>query len=332
MSTPTGSVDGTNSKTLTWKRRSTTQSRWSNGAPEWPKGCLVTGWKCESSAPSGRDSAHRLSSPLMTWTPGRSRSPASGGDGLRHEASHGTRARCGMNGNSGEVTAVEVVSEDYRDADLRGAFADEVPGRVRIFRECDFTDADLTRAVLTGATFDACVLDGACLVSARLDESQWTRGSASGASFLSADLTEAVFTDADLANTRWSGALLAGTSFTACRMVGAQMEGSRGIGASFARCNLMLADLSGVSLRGRRLDGLRLDDAVLSGADFRDTTWSESRLLGATLRGAEFDGADLRDVDLGELPITDVHRLARSIISTSQSAAIVSQLGVTVLD
>lgn len=121
----------------------------------------------------------------------------------------------------------------------------------------DFTEADLSYALL----FDA-NLAGANL----------TRAALAGAYLASADLTGADFTDAHLPRAELFDADLTGANLT-----GADLTGAILTGADLTGADLTSADLTGANLAGANLTNVaHLDDATLDGVCIdQSTRWPE---------------------------------------------------------
>lgn len=119
--------------------------------------------------------------------------------------------------------------------------------------DADLTDADLTRATLSGADLTRATLRGANLTDADL-----TRATLSGANLTDADLTRANLTRVNL-----SGADLTGADLYSTILRKADLTG---------------ADLTGVSLRLASLAGANLTRAVLLDTHLVNATWSEQTL------------------------------------------------------
>ncbi|MFI1018991.1 pentapeptide repeat-containing protein [Streptomyces sp. NPDC020965] len=219
---------------------------------------------------------------------------------------------------------------DFSDMDLgRLLRADDEP---YTFQRCTFDGSDLSGADLRGASFIGCSLNHSVIRRADLERTIWRGGTAPFCDFTDADVTDAEFDGMDLSNTCWRGTLLAATVFTGCRLVGARLQHSRGVGYGFSRCNLMLADLSGLSLRRRELVGLRMTEANLAGVDFTEATFTECQLLGAELRAATFTDADLRGADLGKLSLRECVNLRGAFISVDQASGLLAGLGLRIMD
>lgn len=222
-----------------------------------------------------------------------------------------------------------ITDADFTGMDLRGLFHDTKDPYE--FTDCVFTEANLRGAQLPEASFTNCTLDEADLTGAMLEQARFIGGSGARLTAVDADLADTRFEHVDLANTRWNGALLAGTTYTDSRLVGARFTEHRGVGYTFARCQMTMADLSGMSFRGEYLDHLILTEANLSGCDFTNAVFNGCRLTGAELRAATFTGADLRGADLGDLTPVALHALKGAHISVDQGNAILAAWGLRII-
>lgn len=235
--------------------------------------------------------------------------------------------------NSPAVQQPDFDGVGFSSKDVRVAI-EEYAGRAILFRQCDFTRAEMQDLDLTGAVFDQCRLDGAKLRECVLDRAHIIGGSCVAADFASADLNDAVFHGVELSRTRFTGALLADVRFEECRMIGADLTALRGLAVTLTikECNLQLANFQDTDLRGADLTGSDLTEADLRGTDLRDAVFSRCRLRGADLSHTRLAGADLRGADLGEITADMLGQLRGAIISHAQAADICAALGLTVLD
>lgn len=110
-----------------------------------------------------------------------------------------------------------------------------------ILRECEFTGANLRRALLPAANLQSANLQDACLI---------------GCSFVGADLRSAHLQGADLTNANLEGA----------NLEGANLKGAKLSGANLKRANLQRAYLRQVDLREVQMEGTNLNGANLLGA------------------------------------------------------------------
>ena len=224
----------------------------------------------------------------------------------------------------------EFVNVDFTGLDLRRALpADhETP---YVFRGCVFRDASVAGLDLSGATFGHCVFDEADFTGTHLDDTMW-RG-VQGMKLIAekASALRARFDGCNLLGADFSLASLAEASFTTTRLTGANFAKARLRDTHFADCQLVAADMRGVSLHKQTLRQVDLSEANLSGADFRDAVLQACRLRDARLVDARFAGADLRGADLGVLTPASCMALRGATISSAQAAALVRGLGLVVL-
>ncbi len=239
-----------------------------------------------------------------------------------HAASNSTAAQ------HPDFDGVDLSSKDVR------AIIEDYAGRAILFRQCDFTRAEMQDLDLTGAVFDHCTLNGAKLRECMLDRVRIIGGSCVAADFASADANDAVFHCVELSQTRFTGALLADARFEECRMIGADLTALRGLAVTLTikDCNLQLANLQDTDLRGADLTGSDLTEADLRGTDLRDAVFSRCRLRGVDLSHTRLDRADLRGADLGAITADMPGQLRGAVISHAQAADICAALGLTVLD
>lgn len=222
---------------------------------------------------------------------------------------------------------------DFSSKDVR-ATIEEYEGHAILFRQCDFTRAEMQDLDLAGTVFDHCTLNGAKLRECVLDRAHIIGGSCVAADFASADLNDAIFHCVELSRARFAGALLADARFEECRMIGADLTSLRGLTVTLRikECNLQLANFQDTDLRGADLTGSDLTEADLRGTDVRDAVFSRCRLHGIDLSHTRLDGADLRGADLGEITADMPNQLRGAVISHAQAADICVALGLTVLD
>jgi uncharacterized protein YjbI with pentapeptide repeats len=164
---------------------------------------------------------------------------------------------------SGGITAITGLIVAYRLKDVLGEDSDklrvqrckvlDVIDIPRLIREGCATNANLTRANLSGADL--------------------TRANLTGANLYGANLTRANLSGADLTRANLYGAILGG--------------------ANLDRADLSRADLTGANLYGANLTRANLSGANLDRADLRRADLCEADLRGAILRGADLTGADL---------------------------------------
>ena len=111
---------------------------------------------------------------------------------------------------------------------------------------------------------------------------------------------------------------------------GANFEEVAHLGLSFSDTLLVGADLRKMSFRKMQLDQLDSWEADLSGCDFREAVFVGGGLRNAHLKLTRFDGADLRESDIGGLKLVDAKLFKDAIISLSQAAELLGELGIMV--
>jgi fluoroquinolone resistance protein len=100
---------------------------------------------------------------------------------------------------------------------------------------------------------------------------------------------------------------------------------------SLSECNLGLAQLRGLEMKDTTLNSVNFDQADLSNATFENAYLEECSLRESIVTDANFQGADLRSSDLGGLQMSDARRFKGAIISKSQAADLLGQLGLKVV-
>ncbi|MGW8391407.1 pentapeptide repeat-containing protein [Pseudoduganella sp. HUAS MS19] len=212
----------------------------------------------------------------------------------------------------------------------RDSLAQQLAAGVRHFVQRSFDDADLSRMDLQDCVFERCTFSGTILYASKMARSNWQRCRGMAADFESADLVDTQFEGCDLNNSKWRRAKLASAGFRACKLTGAAFEEVSHLGASFEECLLVGADMRGFSFRKATLNQLDFSDADLSGCDFREAVLEGCSLREAVLKLTRFEGADLRGADLGGLKLADVRAFKGAVISHSQAAAIMGEMGLVV--
>lgn len=165
----------------------------------------------------------------------------------------------------------------------------------------DLSEANLSRAHLSGAS----------LVEADL----------SGANLFKADLTRAELGAADLTGTKLREADLRGANLVMAGLVEADLRK-----ADLRWVNLRSAVLHEADLRGAKLTGADLHEANLGGAKLyravlREANLSGARLLGADLSEADLFRADLRLADFSGARLVGTYLSGATCIGTNLSGA-----------
>ncbi len=210
--------------------------------------------------------------------------------------------------------------------DLRGAYLDEVYWPDVVLPAVQLSDADLSRAILTGASLGAAVAHrtsfrGSVLRAAQLAELQAMQADFHAANLIQVNAPGAKFFEADLSDANLSSAVLEGASLSGADLTNAILHG-----AKLARVNLLKATLDGTDFTQADLteaifDGVRLTHAKFDGAaflraslrradmqymrlpkaDFRDACLANALLTGSSMPEANFMGADLQGAVLADI-------------------------------
>lgn len=219
---------------------------------------------------------------------------------------------------------------DLRDAKIAGGGS---------FEKANFSNADMTRAILEGhfhgALFDGATVSGAVMLAAvgiePLREDLRRRGAIvtgkdfadavkSGRDFSGARLTGDVqLQDIDLTGAKLKGADLGAARLHRTRLDGADLRKvflqcahvteARFDGADLSRANLDEVHASGASFEGATLVGAAMDGADLTGANLRNADLTGANLTQANLTGADLTGAILDDVIVDAAILDDVKGL-----------------------
>lgn len=183
------------------------------------------------------------------------------------------------------------------------AFVSRVPGgRRALLKECNLSNVDLARRVLSDADLSGAILTGANLAFAEfVDASLYCcdmRGAnGSYANFSHADMRGAVLTGCNLAHAK--------LNFADCRpgrMLEMRKAGPQDVNQS--------GDSVGASFKHSLLNDVSFDNARLDGADFSGAIIHASHFKGASLTNAVFQDAVVSGVDLNEL------RLSPAVLKT----------------
>ncbi|QHG20434.1 pentapeptide repeat-containing protein [Nostoc sp. ATCC 53789] len=140
--------------------------------------------------------------------------------------------------------------------------------------------ANLTKAMLTGATLNQAYLEGARLNDAKLIKTKLKDATLKRADLTGADLTGANLEGADLTYANLTKAILKGTNLSKSpnssnALSNAQMNGADLTGADLRGANLANADLKGALLNRADLRGANLKNTDMREAKFCETTMPE---------------------------------------------------------
>ena len=78
------------------------------------------------------------------------------------------------------------------------------------------------------------------------------------------------------------------------------------------------------------IEGVNFAGSDLTQCDFRDAVFEACSLRDVEVSEARFEGADLRGADLGGVKMGDAARFRGAMISRSQAADLLGQLGLIV--
>jgi uncharacterized protein YjbI with pentapeptide repeats len=206
-------------------------------------------------------------------------------------------------------------------ARLCGAQWAGVDLRGTTMRAADFSRADLSTAMLSGASanqtvFSRAKLRDAMLLSLHATEADFTAADLRDANLDSAELHRANFQRADLRGAQLREAQLFGAKLNGAKLAGAQARASAWDwaqleDADLREVNFSHANLAGVDLTRAELNGASFFDANLCGAKlegvemvapcFRQANLTQADLTGSSLRHGDFRNADLREAGLADI-------------------------------
>jgi uncharacterized protein YjbI with pentapeptide repeats len=114
-------------------------------------------------------------------------------------------------------------------------------------------------------------------------------------------------------------------------MTGANLTETRALGLMLEEVLLVFAVMPKLSFRKLTLKQVDFSQSDLRGCDFRDSIFEDCSLRDADLANCRFENADLRGADLGGVQLSDALRFKGAVISKSQAASLLGQLGLRVL-
>lgn len=226
---------------------------------------------------------------------------------------------------------------------------------------CDFADADIAGAVLTGCVMRDVQFTGTCLQDARLTGCRLIRSRFAnvdmrdavfencsfiddeghvGAQFAFSRLEQTRFDRCDLSFAKYDRSALFAIELDACNMRGAAFH-KADFGRSFGRTLVKTAaTMRGCNLEFADLNGVRMPDCDLSGSNFREAVLFDADLEGADLRGCDFvlaltagaklARADVRGADLAGLNLRELASLEGMIVSADQQPHLLAAMGLEV--
>ncbi|MGD2183802.1 pentapeptide repeat-containing protein [Lusitaniella coriacea] len=172
---------------------------------------------------------------------------------------------------------------DLRRTDLRGASLSET----------NFFQAYLDEANLNGADLRRANFNGAYLRGANLNEANLR-----GANLRGASLWETFLVEANLRGAYLNDANLWGANLREANLIDSTCNGADFSGANLRGADLSRAVLSRTHLSGANLSGTNLSSAILSGSVLCRTVLINANLSRANLSCADLSGADLSGGDL----------------------------------
>lgn len=192
-----------------------------------------------------------------------------------------------------------------RRAPWSGLFLSEM-----VARECDFSEAQLTRVTFFGgelrgsnfarADLSAANLKETVIAEARLVHAKLVEINAYKVNFSQSDLRSADLSNAELDHACFNGARLNFTLFRGAVLTRARLQDAQFEESDFSTANLSGADLRDCDLRTCMLRGAKLESAHLQGAQLTELDLRDVSAAGAVLTGAVLHGANLRGADLSQ--------------------------------
>ncbi len=220
--------------------------------------------------------------------------------------------------DNAEVHDLRLSGEDLSDLAMQGCVF-----RDGLFEGCSFERADLRGARFLGCRLTGTSFDQANLRDGWIDQSKLSlctfRGAAlDGGSFKNLDLTGSDFSGANMGGADLSGSKLAEAKLPNIHSTGARMIGTDFSLADLSGADLTNADLSGADFLRANLTGVSFRDAGLNGAHFQGAEMRDADLTGSLCTEADFAGARFQELD--DAKVTEMSRIAESIMRASHSA------------
>jgi uncharacterized protein YjbI with pentapeptide repeats len=235
------------------------------------------------------------------------------------------------------LTAANLWNANFKGSDLREAILERVcqyhegfdlcdnePYLSREYRiyvsklksEIDFSNANLSEALLSKAD-----LSGANLSNANLKSADLSSTDLSGANLQDADLRDTKLKNANLSNAILSDADLRGADLSGTNLSGANLSAANLKDAKLKNANLSNAIFSDADLIDADLTNTDLSWADLSGADLRGANLNDANLENAELIGAELDGTIL-----SKAKIPNTQKIGWEISLRSQQADFIKRM------
>ncbi len=197
---------------------------------------------------------------------------------------------------------------------LTGARFLSCNAKMTVFNQCDATDGDFSGATLESCSLQNCVLDKACFAGACLPRTMFHGCKGEKLRFAKANLDDCRmaggtrFSGADFKHVRMRKAFFRETMLRHAIFEGAVMEK-----CMFEACDMILAQLRGVSAKWCRFEKCDLEGAIMRGMNIFQGSLRKSRLVQTDLRGANLFAADLYKVVM-ERTLLDAANLKRTLL------------------
>ncbi|MCK6445609.1 MAG: pentapeptide repeat-containing protein [Planctomycetes bacterium] len=169
--------------------------------------------------------------------------------------------------------------------------------------ESEFNRLSLSEADLQGADLSRIVASESDLQKARLVRARLDHASLCGANLTEVDATDASFVHADLSGACFVGAVVSGADFRDARLDGAafprlDLRSCRFDGVHAHRADFARSRLDGADLTGTELRKAWLAESILTGAKLAHANLAEASLIRALLADLHAPGANLKGADL----------------------------------
>ena len=222
------------------------------------------------------------------------------------------------------------------DLDFSGSRFHRCLFAVPIVRSADFSEAEFTDCRFEPARFASCIFVNARLTGCILFDSEAKKGSTfancdmHGLEIAKCNLATGVFERCDLYNVTAKDSSFRGARFQHSTFTKALSKRSLLTKATFDTCNFSFADLAGLNLQRCSFRSCKFSEASFIGTDL-----SQATMMGCALDRIEWDrarlgGADLRGSRISGLNLATVSDYAGLLISESEQAGILEQLGIKV--